>query len=900
MILVAVSTTEIVDRIFSFCEMYAYGNSGNHFFPYQAQFAKRIIRSLLENDGEEISALFARQSGKSETVSIIAGGCAVILPILANLEIFKDDKRLKLFKNGMLIGIFAPALHQAQITFTRLKGYMATDLAQAMFADPDINVVFDTNNGQNIVIRMANINISSIITCMSASEGSNIEGKSYQLIIVDEAQDVSNHKYLKCLAEDTEVWLADGSKKTIREIVQKKLNVITLDGERTPSEFHDNGEQEVFEVTLDNGRTIQATSNHQFFVRRRKGNRIPKWDTLSSIAIGDTIATPKSVSYFGEGNYTKQQGIITGLMLGDGCLSGDIPIFCCLPEVKKYLPYVTKDFDVTFHEYTYNEKNNLSEGAFVRNTRKGNKENSLITFFKELGIWGLKGENKTITPKIFSANKEFLWGLVVGLIESDGCISNNEICFANISEGLVRGLQDILLKFGIPSRVSTRVNTNSFGTNSKDLWILTIKSYEGIYNFYCTFEMGSKQDKLEILMGKVYHKGEKQRNKYTDTKRSKFRKDIYFNRVVSIKSRGIKHTYCLTVEGRNFIANGIVSSNSISPMGAFYNATKILIGTPTSQKGFFFASIQRNVKEYLNGYRKRNHFEYNYEFVSKYNANYAKYIAGEKRRIGEDLDEFQMSYNLKWLFERGMFVVPDKFEALGIPSMNRVLLDTKKNHVVGIDCGKRTDSTIVTVGEVDWDNPIIIEQSSDPTANDYIVYDTTVVDWLEILGDNWDEQYYLIMSYLSNFKIKKIVIDATGVGSPIADRLAANVDCEVEPYVFSTSSKSVLYKHYDSQIKQGRFHFPAHDDVLESREYKRFIAQHLDLQKSYMGQNMVVAHPPEKGAHDDYPDSSALMCWGARGEVSRPETSDNNPLLSRNTSGYNKSRNRITAKRGRR
>ena len=76
--------------------------------------------------------------------------------------------------------------------------------------------------------------------------------------------------------------------------------------------------------------------------------------------------------------------------------------------------------------------------------------------------------------------------------------------------------------------------------------------------------MGSKQDKLEILMGKVYHKGEKQRNKYTDTKRSKFRKDIYFNRVVSIKSRGIKHTYCLTVEGRNFIANGIVSSNSIS------------------------------------------------------------------------------------------------------------------------------------------------------------------------------------------------------------------------------------------------------------------------------------------------------------------------------------------------
>ena len=42
-----VPTTELVNRIFSFCEIY----SGKTLFPYQEQFSKRVIRSVLTNDG---------------------------------------------------------------------------------------------------------------------------------------------------------------------------------------------------------------------------------------------------------------------------------------------------------------------------------------------------------------------------------------------------------------------------------------------------------------------------------------------------------------------------------------------------------------------------------------------------------------------------------------------------------------------------------------------------------------------------------------------------------------------------------------------------------------------------------------------------------------------------------
>ena len=95
--------------------------------------------------------------------------------------------------------IFAPALHQSQIIFSKIKDNLSTEHAKTVLADPEINIRFGTNNGQNVVLQYGNLDISSVITCMSASDQSNIEGKTYMLIIVDEAQDVSDFKYLKSI-----------------------------------------------------------------------------------------------------------------------------------------------------------------------------------------------------------------------------------------------------------------------------------------------------------------------------------------------------------------------------------------------------------------------------------------------------------------------------------------------------------------------------------------------------------------------------------------------------------------------------------------------------------------------------------------------------------------------------
>ena len=70
-----ISTTELVNRIYNFCEVY----SGRVMYPYQGQFSKRIIRSVLENDGAELTDLFSRQSDKTVNVSITVCGLMIIL-----------------------------------------------------------------------------------------------------------------------------------------------------------------------------------------------------------------------------------------------------------------------------------------------------------------------------------------------------------------------------------------------------------------------------------------------------------------------------------------------------------------------------------------------------------------------------------------------------------------------------------------------------------------------------------------------------------------------------------------------------------------------------------------------------------------------------------------------------
>lgn len=527
-----IPTTELVNRVFNFCELY----SGRTLFPYQEQFSKRVIRSILTNDGAEITALFSRQSGKSETIAVTVGGMMIILPTLANMPMFADDPRLEMFKDGLWVGIFAPSQRQAQITYGRMKARLQCKTARAVLEDDDFRLQFSTSNGQTVALTNG-----SFATAISASDGSNIEGESFKVIICEECQDISNFK------------------------IQK----------------------------------------------------------------------------------------------------------------------------------------------------------------------------------------------------------------------------------------------------------------------------------------------------------------------------------------------------AIHPMGAAYNASIIKIGTATTHKGDFYDAIQRNKKEAeIKSTHIKNHFEYDYTIAAKYNPKYARYVEGEKKKLGENSDAFRMSYKLEWIIERGMFIDIATFERNNTePLLERTLSDMQSTHVAGIDIGGVNDDTVVTVCEVDWNMPVIMESRTDEETGEdinYLAYNAYVVDWLRISNEpDYEEQYPIIVDYLSHFKIARVVCDATREAA-VAHRLRANLNCEVIPYVFSSKSKSDLYKHLEKEIVTGRARICAGEETQKTVEYQMFLEQMADLQKGYSGAYLVVSHPDERGAHDDFPDSFALAVWGCSfaGEVNYTETKGN-PFVKKtlNELKRSKRRNSLTGRR---
>ena len=254
-----------------------------------------------------------------------------------------------------------------------------------------------------------------------------------------------------------------------------------------------------------------------------------------------------------------------------------------------------------------------------------------------------------------------------------------------------------------------------------------------------------------------------------------------------------------------------------------------------------------------------------------------------------------------------MFVDIVQFEKNnGEPSLERVSYDKSHTHVAGIDLGGKGDDTIITVVEVNWSMPVIFESRvNDETGEEewYEAYNTYIKDWCCISNEpDYEEQYHMIDDYLSHFWIVRVVCDATKEAS-VSHRLRANKPYEVIPYIFTTKSKSELYKHLDKEITSGRARVCSGDTTRQSPDYKKFSEQLGDLQKGYSGANLVVSHPDEKGAHDDYPDSWALAVWGCagKGEVNVAETRDRRAFNGKTQRDLNRTRtrNRVTARRRR-
>lgn len=290
-----------------------------------------------------------------------------------------------------------------------------------------------------------------------------------------------------------------------------------------------------------------------------------------------------------------------------------------------------------------------------------------------------------------------------------------------------------------------------------------------------------------------------------------------------------------------------IVKESIWPIGASTNAPRIYIGTAGTSIKYFYRLGQQGkaLKLYFEDIVAQRRLVYQQTGEAKH-LIYEQTVRQEIEKQGIDSDEIQRPYFGKWLIGTGNFTTEEELDGLIDPNRKQVTQrHSKYACYAGIDTAKHPDSTVVTVIRY---NPELKKKE--------------LLNWCELHGENYQDQFDIIKYFLSNYRIDAVAIDSTGQGDFMPDMFQNNTEWSDEKsglyrIKFSAVSKDLIYKNLKVSIKERLTSLPH----LKTKQAEKFRQEMLDLQQQHKGQLLSVHHPDDPNAHDDYADSWALAEW---------------------------------------
>lgn len=722
--------SRLVDKMLQFMEVLV----GHPLHPYQVPFSRRIMESVIIGDGEEITALAARQSGKSE---VIANTCSTLMVLLPRLAVIYPDLLGK-FKDGFWIGLFAPTEGQAETLFGRTVSRLTSERAVEIMGDPEIDDIAARTVGVTKGIRLKKS--GSTLMMMTANPRAKIESKSFHLVIVDECQEADDFVVTKSIAPMLAYYAG------------------TMVKTGTPTTSKNNFY-----------RSIQLNRRRQTSRGARQNHY--QWDY-------------KDVSKVNE-NYAK---FIRKEILRIGEDSDEFQM-CVAPDTR----VLTDDL------------RHIPASDVTVGTR-------LVGFDEEPSA---PGKHRQFQPAVVEAvSRPVLPSYRVTLSDGTQVTASEEHRWLVSTAGrrtVWKATKDLVLTDRL-IKVS-------------EVWQQD-RSYEAAY----LAGMFDGEGCLTIRPdGKISGTNMAQRPGLVLERTKKFLADRGFMFWESERNEARNGVHHLGIAGGR--AEVMRFLGSVRPVRLVDKATSCAWGTVGrhSRDGFAHPTVV------------------GLEYVGEIET--VAFRTSTRTFIAEGLASHN-SYNCKWLLERGMFVTSGTMDQLGDVSQEVVKSWFRSPVVVGIDPARKMDSTVVTVVWVDWDRP-----------DEFGYFDHRVLNWLELQGDDWEEQYFQITNFLANYDVLAVGVDANGVGDAVAQRLKVLLPrAEVIPLTSSPSEQSKRWKHLQALIQRQMVGWPAHAKTRRLRTWRRFYQQMTDAEVKFSGPNFLVQAPDEAHAHDDYVDSLAIAC----------------------------------------
>jgi len=242
-----------------------------------------------------------------------------------------------------------------------------------------------------------------------------------------------------------------------------------------------NGVKEVLRLTTKAGYQLDVTADH--LVWKSTGEETGAFVPAGSLRPGDTLEWHRTYVH-GEREITSREvaeAALAGWLQSDGVVgqytgTNRSLTIEAMTVTDAELAWVTKALDVVFPEVHRHERRVTTQDTTL-DCRRTRLYGAVLESFVD--AWGLRarGTEMAVPAALFTAPLPVVAAYLRSIFQAEGYVSartsSTMLAVDMIGEELVRGIQSLLLRFGIFSRVSRKAEPRE---NRHDMWSLRIQN----------------------------------------------------------------------------------------------------------------------------------------------------------------------------------------------------------------------------------------------------------------------------------------------------------------------------------------------------------------------------------------------------------------------------------------
>ena len=320
----------------------------------------------------------------------------------------------------------------------------------------------------------------------------------------------------ECVTGDTLVWLADGRRLPIADLVGKTPEVISLNDKGQLIKAKTDlvwqiGVKSIYEVTTASGRKLKATAKHRLYT-------FDGWQQLQSLKVGDRIAAANHMPQLSASAepWPDSRVILLGHLIGDGSYIKHQPLryTTASEENSAAVKAAAEAFGCKVNRH-------IGKGNWHQLVISGNGNRwhpaGVGRWLKELGIFNQRSAEKHIPTEVFQLPGSQIALLLRHLWATDGCIGSypqrnrkekrTSIFFSTVSERLARDVTALLLRLRILSRMrwskSQCYNVHIYGKKDQLRFLSVVGAF------------GSKVEAAAVAKAELLRLGEANPNRDT-------------------------------------------------------------------------------------------------------------------------------------------------------------------------------------------------------------------------------------------------------------------------------------------------------------------------------------------------------------------------------------------------